>query len=452
MLKWTCCISLIVCLGLPFSGRSQMSLYIATFKDESRDRKIDADIFYPSESTGVNTAIDGGPYPVIVFGHGMAMPVESYRHFVTKFIAEDYIVVLPKTEMGMSPDHDDFSADLAFVAETVLAESKVPKSPLYGGVQNRFAAVGHSMGGGASFWAATETDIFQTIVAMAPAEFAPAPSSAAAELDLPVLILTGSKDGVTSLADHIFPIYNALNVPCKQLVAIKGGSHCGFSNSNWLCNMGEKILAPADFIDRKEQHAITYSYMMPWLEYYLKDDCMPLNELKLNAMADERIEFVNDCHAYIEPCAMVSKDLIQVDTDGVAYTWLLNDEELAGERIESVSTEYGSGVYRCKVSLANGCKVESEPIWYHGERVEIRGEFQHRIYTRPASGAIYLEVFGVQFPIDFALFTASGEEVIRQTVGANKQDLYLPKKSDRLLFYTIQSGNKTLGSGKFLRD
>ena len=452
MAKTSYVILVLSVLMIPALGYSQMSLYMASFTDESRDRTIGADIFYPSDKPGVNLPITGGPFPVVVFGHGMAMPVESYRHFVTQFIEEEYIVVLPKTEMGMSPEHNDFSEDIAFVTKSVLSESKNPKSPLYNGVKKRFAAVGHSMGGGASFWAATHTDLFETIVAMAPAEFAPAPSSAAAELNLPVLIITGTNDGVTSLTDHIFPIYNALDVPCKQMVAIKGGSHCGFSNSNWLCNMGEKILAPSEFIDRQEQHNITYQYMMPWLEYYLKDQCLPLEELKSTAMADERVEFLNDCHAYIQPCAQLSKDLIEVDTEGMEYTWLINDEEIPGERIESISTDYGSGVYRCEIALPNGCVVESEPIWYHGDRVQLRGEFQYRIYTRHASEAMYLEVFGVQLPLDFTLFTASGDEVLRQTITANRQDLHLPGGNTGLLFYSLQSAGKTLSKGKFMRQ
>lgn len=435
---------------LPGALCAQVSIMMTSFYDESRDRSIGADVFYPAINPGVNMPLRGGPYPVVVFGHGMAMPVQSYRHFVTIFNSEGYIVVLPKTEMGMSPEHENFSKDMAFMTEAIVAEASTPGSPIYGGVEPRFAAVGHSMGGGAAFWSATLTDRFETIVAMAPAEFQPKPSIAAASIDLPVLIITGTNDGVTSLPGHILPIYNALNTSCKSLVSIKGGSHCGFSNPNWLCNLGENILAPSDFVGKDVQHKVTYDYMLPWLRYYLKDECARLDELNISGMEDERVEFINDCEVFTDPCIEVTEDFLFLETPASSYSWKLNGELLVGEDVATLSTGYGSGVYECTAVLGNGCMVFSDPFWYFGDFTETRGDLRFRVYQHPSSDEVILELFGMKLPLDFYLFNASGDRLLHSEVTRNRQQMTLPIDNSGLLFFSLQTMGKTVGRGKLM--
>lgn len=446
--------SLIALTALLFTHglRAQSAMILKTFHDASRDRDIAADVFYPSDQLGVGHPVSGGPHPVVVFGHGMAMPVQSYRHLVQELMAANYIVVLPKTEMSMSPDHDAFSRDLAYMTEAMIREGEDKDSPLYGGVAPRFAAVGHSMGGGASFWAATVTDRFETILALAPAEFEPPPSQAAAQIDIPVLVITGESDGVTSLDGHIFPIYESLDVPCKKLIAIKGGSHCGFANSNWLCNMGESILAPSDFIPRKEQHAITHDYMMPWLAYHLTNACDTLRDLSAVALADNRVVYQNDCAPFIAPCADINENEIRLAPFAERYTWALNGEQIPGEQFQSISTGYGSGVYQCIAELYNGCKVESEPIWFHGDRIETRGSLQYRVYEHPSSGTYYIEVFGVDLPLKVRWYSVNGVELETYTIYKNRQALNFPTGQFGLQYFSLESDGKIIASGKLIRN
>lgn len=439
-------------LFFPFVAQAQFGLMLAKFYDESRDRTVGVDIFYPANEPGVNVSVRDGKYPVVVFGHGMAMPVQSYRHFVTRLNDEGYVVALPKTEMSMTPSHDHFSKDLAMIPQVLMAESKNPESPLYEGLNGKFALVGHSMGAGASFWAATYSNRFETIVALAPAEFAPRPSTAAAEIDLPVLFITGTMDGVTSRTGHILPIYTALDVPCKQLVSIIGGSHCGFSNPNWLCDMGENILAPATFIDYKEQHQITYDYMIPWLNYYLDNDCKTMVNLNSFGMEDERVEYLNECIAYVEPCAVIEDEFLRLQPLGTDYQWKLNGTVLAGENAESVSTHYGSGVYQCITTLNNGCEVRSEPFWHHSDIAGVAGNLQFRLYQKPAERTVLLEIFGAEFPVKVNVFDASGNQLLHQEVTGHLHEVDLPEEHAGLLFYSLQSNGKTIGRGKLLRN
>lgn len=431
---------------------AQHAVMMTSFFDESRDRNIPADVFYPAQYPGVNQPLRGGPYPVVVFGHGMAMPVQSYRHLVSKFNENDYIMVLPKTEMGMSPVHEDFSADLAFMAEALTTESLNPASPVFGGVQDNFALVGHSMGGSAAFWSATLSDRFKTIVALSPPQFIPHPSEAASEIDIPVLIITGINDGVTSMKDHVLPIYHELRKSPKSLVGIKGGSHCGFANSNWLCNMGESILAPSEFIDRSVQHEITHDYLFPWLDFYLKANCETIDMMHQKALNDERISYTDDLHNFLEPCLYNNHKLIYSDIDASSYQWSINGVSLPGERGESISSEYGSGVYQCEMVMDNGCSVLSEEYWHFSDRTDVRGDFRFRLYQHPTSVDVFIEAFGVELPLEISVYDPSGNLLLRKPIQSHREDIQIDEKYSGMLFYSISQNGNVIGRGKVLRE
>ena len=52
------------------------------FNDPTRNRDISTEIFYPAEVAGQDVVITGGPYPVLIFGHGFVMTFESYDNFL----------------------------------------------------------------------------------------------------------------------------------------------------------------------------------------------------------------------------------------------------------------------------------------------------------------------------------------------------------------------------------
>lgn len=443
---WQICLFLALSVEVP----AQIGLYFANFTDKERKREIKADVFYPAETAGVNAKLRGGPYPVIVFGHAMAVPVQVYGHFITEWTNAGYILVLPKTEMSMSANFDEFAGDIAWLPEEMLRESRRKNSPVFGGVSGRFAATGHSMGASCSILAAGRNSRFETVVAMAPPELYPSPSETAAKLSIPVLVITGSDDGVTSMDKHVLPIYYALNSHCKQFIAIKGGSHCGFAGTNWLCDLGETILSPVKAISRAEQHTISNEYILPWLNYHLKDQCAELPGSFYIAMADSRIDFFNDCAAFISPCLQLEDDHVRVESGFTrSLSWMINGESLntSGSITQPV---LGSGVYQASMVLRNGCRINSEEFWLYDESgFAEKGELRSRFYQSGSAHDWYFEAFGARGKLNLQLWDAKGDKLlVEQEVSTPRLKLELPRNYKGIIFYRVLQDQESVLTGK----
>jgi pimeloyl-ACP methyl ester carboxylesterase len=247
-----------------------------TFTDPARgNRQIPTEIYYPAAAPGENVPVGGPPgarYPVLSVGHGFLLPVSAYAYIWNGLVPAGYIVALPDTEGDLSPSHLDLGLDLGFVAAALAAESSGnPASLFYERVAAAAAAMGHSMGGGASFLAAAQNPVISALANLAAAETNPSAIQAAAQIEVPALVFAGSLDCVTPPAQHQIPMYNALAADCKTYVNVTGASHCQFAEQNFLCSLGEGGCSPPA-ITRAQQHALTLSLLRPWLDYALKAD------------------------------------------------------------------------------------------------------------------------------------------------------------------------------------
>ena len=173
----------------------------------------------------------------------------------------------PRTEGSLlSTDHQEFGWDLQFLVNKIQEEgANNPASPIYNGVANNTALMGHSMGGGASFLAADSlctngNTNLKTLIGLAPAESSTngvSSINSALSVTVPSLVLSGSQDGVTPPNDHHIPMYDSLACSCKTFISITGGAHCYFANSNFNCDFGESTASSGISITRQEQHAVT---------------------------------------------------------------------------------------------------------------------------------------------------------------------------------------------------
>ncbi len=243
-----------------------------TFYDDARNRDIATNLYYPGASAGNNAAVAVGEFPVLVIGHGFVMSVDAYANLWNHFVPKGYIVAMPTTEGGFAPDHAEFGADIAFVAQALQAANADAVSPFFTHVAPTTALMGHSMGGGASLLGAAGNSTITAVVDLAPAETNPSAVAACASITVPTLIFAGSNDCITPIADHTAPMYAALTVDCRAFVNIIGGGHCYFAENNFNCAFGEFTCSPSPDITRAQQHDVVNDFAGLWLDHFLKGD------------------------------------------------------------------------------------------------------------------------------------------------------------------------------------
>lgn len=329
-----------------------------TYNDPDRtNRAIECEIYYPGISAGNNVAVESGEFPVIVFGHGFTMQPTAYPNWNDEFVPDGYIVVLPATETGFSPSHQEFGLDLRFIATQMQAEGQNNASPFYQHVSDKTALMGHSMGGGAAFLAASGFSGVDCIVGLAPAETNPSAVAAGANVSAPAMILSGASDGVTPPADHHIPIYDGLASSCKYFVSIANGSHCRFASNPGLCTFGEIIPGSLSAAD---QQAVSYAVCHPWFDYFLKDDCDAWDDYQTALSTETDLGTINsDCD---NTPPFISDNGVTLESDNqVNYQWYLNGNELPGETQQNhVYTQ--SGTYQVGTEIIGNCPTLSNEI------------------------------------------------------------------------------------------
>jgi hypothetical protein len=246
----------------------------STFTDTSRsNRQIPCEIYYPSTLTGNNTPIAAGQFPVLVFGHGFVISWSAYDIYWQTLVPEGFIIVFPTTESSFAPSHLNFGKDLAYLTQAMKAEGINSSSLLYGAVDSSCAVMGHSMGGGCAFLAMQYDSSITAFATVAAAVTNPSSVVAANSVIKPGLVFSGANDCVAPSADHQLPMYDSLSSVCKSYISITGGDHCQFASYNFNCSFGQSACSPQATINASTQQSIMFSHLLPWLNFYLKNNC-----------------------------------------------------------------------------------------------------------------------------------------------------------------------------------
>ena len=257
----------------PFSkGRRVIS-----FTDPARNaRQVNTEVYYPANIPGndVPVATGTGKFPVVVFGHGFVIPVSSYSWLADSLVKNGFIVAMPTTEGSLSPSHDNFGKDLAFLCSAIPLLDADPSSFLYQRVIPKTAVAGHSMGGGCSFLAAAANPAIDAVFNFAAAETNPSATAAASQVNKPALVYSGSGDCIVAPAVQQ-SMYNNLTGSCKTYINVNNALHCQFANNNGTCAFGQFTTGCNS---SSITAAITFdkvSYLLlPFLDYYLKGICI----------------------------------------------------------------------------------------------------------------------------------------------------------------------------------
>lgn len=150
----------------PFVDDSRPTMATGTFPG-APNRTILTTIFYPAQGTYVEDEIvdnaapaeNDGPYPLILFSHGLTANAGVYEGVIGEWVSAGYVVAAPDYPLSNTnapggsvwssgiADVKNQPADASFVIDQVLALSKEPGS-LQGMVaRKRIGASGHSLGG-----------------------------------------------------------------------------------------------------------------------------------------------------------------------------------------------------------------------------------------------------------------------------------------------------------------
>jgi dienelactone hydrolase len=265
-------LGLVLLLAASTANAWELGHTLLTITDPARPgHEIPADVYDPALTVGESVPLappPAGGFPVFAFGHGFLLPVSTYAYLWQGLVPAGRVLVLPRTGGELFPDHEDFALDLARVAAALLEAGADPGSPFYGGLAARSGVGGHSMGGGASLLAAAADPALDCLASLAAAETNPSAIAAAAQVEAPALLLAGSLDCVTPLAEHQQPMFDALAGDCHALAVLAGASHCQFAGSSTVCQLGE-IGCVSPLIGRAEQQAQTLALLAPWLDWQL---------------------------------------------------------------------------------------------------------------------------------------------------------------------------------------
>jgi dienelactone hydrolase len=134
-------------------GEYQAGWRLASFTDANYGAgTVTARVHYPATSATRDAAPDlsGAPYQQVVLMHGWLGSASGLDHMANHMASHGYLVVNLDTEKGLFPDIPAYAVDARAGLQWLEDRSGNPASWLYGmGLVGDWAAIGHSMGGGA---------------------------------------------------------------------------------------------------------------------------------------------------------------------------------------------------------------------------------------------------------------------------------------------------------------
>jgi dienelactone hydrolase len=351
------------------------------FPDPARaNRSVWGEVYYPATVAGDNKPVATGQFPVIVFGHGFATVYSEYSVWWENLVPEGYIMVFPRTEGNLfSTNHENFAKDLSFLVTKYKSEGTNSASIFYQKLNNKFGAMGHSMGGGCSVYvAATNADVTTLCTLAAIETNAPVSAKAfAPTIAKPSLMLAGSADCVANSSQSAgspLSIYTpAATAPYKAYVEITGASHCQFGIASFgsNCTQGENPIfnsacSGITFMPKNAQHTQMLLTSKPWLNYWLKgNNCADWTLFKNDL-------YNNTAHTFQEagavstgvsatistpgnPSICQGQNITMSATGGSTYLWS------NGNTSPNITVNQ-AGTYNVTVTGSNGCTATSSKI------------------------------------------------------------------------------------------
>ncbi|MCF7635775.1 MAG: dienelactone hydrolase [Dehalococcoides mccartyi] len=340
--RWGIVLASIALLGLPMIISAAIVPYVnsslvaqyqvgniqgqITFNQAGKDPEVlDISIWYPTTGQGSfsfegfdGTLADfsGGPYPLIIFNHGLnandidplylkeSLVGQGYVVASVEFndmpsiIFSDYISTTPRTDWDNRTDNlfsavDNFFRDnylnylenyrinqSRFSLDYVLNMNENPSSPFYGLIDaDKIGMAGHSLGGlttlslsGAHPDPAVADPRIKAIILLATPAY-PFENNLD-NVNIPVMVMRGDYDlMMTSAEDDLWVTDQGLSAP-KFFLVVSQSHHFTFSQSPY------SISDPLPHVNHDGRIEVIMTYSLAFMNYYLKGDADALKVLE----------------------------------------------------------------------------------------------------------------------------------------------------------------------------
>ena len=238
-------------------------------------------------------------------------------------------------------------------------------------------------------------------------------------------------------------MYDSLAAACKTFISIIGGAHCYFAEPNFNCDFGEGTASSGISITRGDQHAVTFDFVNPWLDYTLKGDCNAFVEFNDSLQNSPRINHNQVCTPNPIPSINANGNILTSSTTGVSYQWYLDGNPIPNSNMVSIVAT-ASGNYEVEVFYTDGCSEVSTPYIIVISGVNELEEGNINIYPNPVSSFINLDLPDNQKWMA-TILDFTGKDVLIQLVDNKKLDvsalpsgMYMLQLQSEKLVYTTK--------------
>ena len=213
----------------------------------SPERRMAVEVWYPAGAPGGEAARDapldgsGGPYPLIIFAHGVGSNRLLTASFTRHLASHGYVVAAPDFPLTSSSapggatlaDLPSQPADVSFVIDRMLAFNEEPGNRFAGAINpDAIGLGGHSYGAFTSLLTAYGADRDARIKAVLPMAASGCVIDAAAvgDTSVPIMVMAGSADLIVPASESRVA-YDLAHAP-KYWVELTGGGHVRYADAD----------------------------------------------------------------------------------------------------------------------------------------------------------------------------------------------------------------------------
>lgn len=213
----------------------------------SPDRRMAVEIWYPSAASGVDAArdapvdTDGGPYPLIVFAHGVSSNRLLTASFTRHLASHGYVVAAPDFPLSNSSapggatlaDLPNQPADVSFVIDQMLAFNAEEGNLMHSAINpDAIGLAGHSYGAFTALLTVYGPDRDERIRAVLPIAGSGCviDATAVADTSVPIMLMAGSVDLVVPASESRVA-YDLAHAP-RYWVELTGAGHVRYADAD----------------------------------------------------------------------------------------------------------------------------------------------------------------------------------------------------------------------------